>query len=653
MEFYWCEPHLLLILARQIIMSVRSLFSLIVIGLMALPSASVLAQRGDDGGGRGGGGRGGPQGGAAQGGGRGGPQGGTFQGGGRGGTQGGAFQGGGRGGPQGGGRGGPQGDAAQSGGRGGPQTSGRGGTTTGRGGPTNGSFDPTAMLSRMDTNGDGKLQPDEIPDRAKQFLAPRLEQAGFNPNQTITINKISDAFKKLQNGETGTASATGVPGFGEEFDLPIVPGFDLPADSPLLARGRLEDRYSDSVLAQVNSTLARYDRNKDQSLDARELSAGRFTSPTPQESDLNNDGKLSKVELAERYKSRDAQRTASSTRGGTTRGGTTTRGGASDANNRGGSNRGGTPTSGRTTFVAQQGRGGSNQQQGGRGSPQGGFQQGGRGGPQGGFQQGGRGGPQQGGRGGQPGGRGGPQGDDASNEERMQRITEMIFSRYDADGDGVISSKESEGMRGDPKEFDKDGDGKITKKEIATRMSAQMGGGRGGQKTVGREGDIANYQPYIKRSVEERLDDQGIGSEFTKIDANGDGQIQMAEYTKSWSAELIEEFGQIDLNNDGVVTPSEWVESDGRMRARYSKRNTTGSTASSSSSGGDSYDDRRAKYLQMRAQQSGGGESSEAQPENDSEKTSDASAEEPAPKKLESYEDRLEKYRRMRARGSE
>ena len=42
------------------------------------------------------------------------------------------------------------------------------------------------------------------------------------------------------------------------------------------------------------------------------------------------------------------------------------------------------------------------------------------------------------------------------------------------------------------------------------------------------------------------------------MDANGDGQIQMAEFATDWTDEKFAEFQELDQDGDGVITPTEW-----------------------------------------------------------------------------------------------
>ena len=50
---------------------------------------------------------------------------------------------------------------------------------------------------------------------------------------------------------------------------------------------------------------------------------------------------------------------------------------------------------------------------------------------------------------------------------------------------------------------------------------------------------------------------KGLPDWFLEKDANGDGQITMAEYTDNWTPEKVAEFARYDLNHDGIITAAE------------------------------------------------------------------------------------------------
>lgn len=297
-------------------MSTTKLLS--VLALATLTAATLCAQppgrgggdrRGsEDGGGfrggPGGGFRGGPSGGEGF---RGGP-GGGFRGGPGGGGEG--FRGGpGGGGPGGGFRGGPGGGGGgfRGGPGGGPPGGGRGGDRGGdRGG--RGGFDPSSMLSRLDTNGNGVLDPDEQQGSAS-FLISRLQQvdSSIKPGRAIPLSKITEGFEKMREQRDSDNSGRVDPRRAADEALEpelLVPGFGLETDppAPLLGFGPAAEMM-DVVITEddkreAEERMRRYDRDRDGFLSRQEVSR---LSGNPMDFDRNRDGKLSITELTVRY----------------------------------------------------------------------------------------------------------------------------------------------------------------------------------------------------------------------------------------------------------------------------------------------------------------------------------------------------------------
>ena len=223
---------------------------------------------------------------------------------GRGGDRGGGFggRGGGFGGPGGGGFGGDRG--GRGGDRGG-RAPGGGGDRGGRGG-----FDASSMLSRLDSNGNGVLDPSEQQGPA-QFLIGRLQQAdpSIKSGQPIPIKKVSEVFEKMRQSRDGGGQGGPTRGGASAADEALepellVPGFGLEEEPiPLLGFGAAAEMLSTEVTEEDKREAAermrRYDRNRDGVLTKDELSS-RF-SGNPMDFDRNKDGKLTVSELAVRY----------------------------------------------------------------------------------------------------------------------------------------------------------------------------------------------------------------------------------------------------------------------------------------------------------------------------------------------------------------
>jgi Ca2+-binding EF-hand superfamily protein len=63
---------------------------------------------------------------------------------------------------------------------------------------------------------------------------------------------------------------------------------------------------------------------------------------------------------------------------------------------------------------------------------------------------------------------------------------------------------------------------------------------------------------------QERLSGSGLPKWFLEADADGDGQVTMAEYAKEWTPELLDKFNRYDLNRDGVITAAECLKVEKR-----------------------------------------------------------------------------------------
>jgi hypothetical protein len=96
----------------------------------------------------------------------------------------------------------------------------------------------------------------------------------------------------------------------------------------------------------------------------------------------------------------------------------------------------------------------------------------------------------------------------------------------------------------------------------------------------------AAAKPVVQRfQTASELLPEGLPDWFRKQDANGDGQISMAEYAKNWTEAKAVEYGKWDLNGDGVIAPSEALKVlgiDSRQQAKSdAKAARAGSAAAS------------------------------------------------------------------------
>lgn len=186
----------------------------------------------------------------------------------------------------------------------------RGGDRGSRGsrGGSSGGFDPSSFLSRLDTNGNGILDPDEQKGPAS-FLIQRMQSTdpSIKPGQPISIKRVTESFNKMREQRSGgSTSSRGSSSSSDESLMPelLVPGFGSEIESPMLSgfgpnAEMMDVIVTDADRKQATDTIRRYDRNKDGVLQKNELSS-RF-SGNPMDFDRNKDGRLTEGELAVRY----------------------------------------------------------------------------------------------------------------------------------------------------------------------------------------------------------------------------------------------------------------------------------------------------------------------------------------------------------------
>lgn len=184
---------------------------------------------------------------------------------------------------------------------------GRGGEGGGGMGGMGGGFDPSQFLTRMDTNGNGSLDPDEAQGPAR-FMLERM--ARDNPKIDLTkpipMSTLTEAFQRMRGGGPGGGGPGGVS--DEEILEPennsLVPGFSTKQEKiPVPGFGASGEKFSVKIderdLKEADDRIKRYDKNSDQALDENEMKEGRWND-SPMQYDRNRDGKLSRQELATR-----------------------------------------------------------------------------------------------------------------------------------------------------------------------------------------------------------------------------------------------------------------------------------------------------------------------------------------------------------------
>jgi subtilisin-like proprotein convertase family protein len=166
------------------------------------------------------------------------------------------------------------------------------------------------FLRRMDSNRNGRLESSEISDRARPYLERFAREAGFRLSGSVSIGQLESAARRYyarrgdssqRSGPSGTRSFSsssigeesyGVRDFGPDKNTLVVPGFGPDVD--------IRYAYTIPDDEEAAERLARYDVNKDGGIDRAEAARGRW-SDNPFAYDFNEDGLLSRIELAQRY----------------------------------------------------------------------------------------------------------------------------------------------------------------------------------------------------------------------------------------------------------------------------------------------------------------------------------------------------------------
>ncbi|MCE9605984.1 MAG: hypothetical protein K8U03_13900 [Planctomycetia bacterium] len=347
-----------------------------------------------------------------------------------------------------------------------------------RGGERRRGFDPEEMISRLDENKNGQIDPEEMQGRARFFLEGIARDNGLDLSQPIPAAKLRELMQaRFQQGgpprdggrpqpastakpTTAKAAVVMPNGFGVETKtVTKVPGFGTV--SGVDSWDTIKAKYEPRIVERVEDSLKRYDKNQDGILDAEEIKNGQWRGD-PQESDKNRDGKLSRSELAERHLLRE--------RNGGGQGGPNGPGAGRPAF--GGATNSSTAISTPASSAAVSS------------SPK----------------------------------------TSAGSDERVAKYAEGLLNQYDANKDGVLQKDEWSKMRGEPKKSDRDNNDLITKEELAAHLSNYGLPDWFTRCDTNGDGQVAMGEFSAAW-------DDAKAAEFARWDRNGDGLITPRECT--------------------------------------------------------------------------------------------------------------------------
>lgn len=155
-------------------------------------------------------------------------------------------------------------------------------------------------LERLDTNNNGEIDPEEVTPLARPYLervtSSRELSIGRRPVKIESIQEAARRYYLQRNGvydrDIRPDPDSGVRSFGPEKDKPVVPAFGL---------AEVKYPYTQDDLDFADRTMRRCDENRDGYIDREEARDEKWTHRDPFDDDYDKDGKISRLELAQRY----------------------------------------------------------------------------------------------------------------------------------------------------------------------------------------------------------------------------------------------------------------------------------------------------------------------------------------------------------------
>ncbi len=138
----------------------------------------------------------------------------------------------------------------------------------------------------------------------------------------------------------------------------------------------------------------------------------------------------------------------------------------------------------------------------------------------------------------------------ADSSDRDRQWADAAMRRYDTNRDSVISDEELD--RSKIAKYDKNNDGKVDLNELVDFS-------RGAPKSP--TGAPLTMRSYRIATPSEKLPAEGLPSWFSQRDRDGDGQVAMHEWSRSWNSSTVRDFTSKDADGDGIITATEALES--------------------------------------------------------------------------------------------
>ncbi len=407
-------------------------------------------------------------------------------------------------------------------------------------------FDLEGYLNKLDDDKSGVLESKELKsDRTRQHLA-RLGINADNPVRIdVAIKKANAVYANKRDAERKKfADQVGpkLDTFGIEKETIGLEGFGFSdAKEPAVASfedsitGLKKTDFDEQTLNDARKMLNGYDRDKSGFLEGDEIGRIRWKDPKPAESDLNSDGRISLLEMAQRLQNKNDARAARD-RGNDRRNRDYGRSDREDDQRDRDYGRSRRPDRGGYGRTSESSRASTKASSSGR-SSQGGSKS----------------------------------GSPANSAVAFANYIDGVYKKYDTDGDNRLSKAELKKMRR-PLKGDANSDGFLSKKEATDYIKGDKGKKKDGLKATatnnqnqsrGGPANVASrkYTPPKKSGARNSGSRGGANSRSTlgSLDKNSDGQIQMAEFSSTWDEATLQKFRKTDKDEDGIISADEWA----------------------------------------------------------------------------------------------
>ncbi|WP_404308672.1 proprotein convertase P-domain-containing protein [Neorhodopirellula lusitana] len=154
-------------------------------------------------------------------------------------------------------------------------------------------------LERLDTNGNGEIDPREITPLSRPYLERIAETRRLSLSRPNPIDKLQEAARiyfAMQNGVTRDEVKPEREGQLRDFGMgrhePMIPEFGI---------GDVKYPYTEDDLDDAERLVRRYDRDRDGTIDREEARRADWSRRDPFADDFNKDDRLNRLELAQRY----------------------------------------------------------------------------------------------------------------------------------------------------------------------------------------------------------------------------------------------------------------------------------------------------------------------------------------------------------------